>query len=96
MQQIKNSNYPSNALIRFWIKVPLVIRAIIIGFIVSTLGVGIWVLLATKVPAPWSIIAMCIFLILYWIYFSGRGKPESTKAFRRFHIRRNGKDFGKD
>jgi len=87
MQQEKNSNYPSVAFGRFWKKVPLVIRSILIGFAVNSIGVGIWVLLATKVPAPWSIIAMSAILILFWMYFSGTWKPLNTQTFRRFCMR---------
>ena len=87
MQQLKKTNYPSNALGRFWMKVPLVIRSILSGFSVNTLGVGTWVLLIMFVPLPWSIVAMTIILILFWMYFSGKWKPSNTQAFRRFCIR---------
>lgn len=87
MQQLKKSNYPSNAFGRFWMKVPLIVRSVLIGFGVSSLGVGIWALLVTSVPVPWSIVAMCTILILYWKYFSGKWKPYSTRALRRFCMR---------
>ena len=87
MQQEKNSNYPSNAFGRFWLKVPLVIRSILIGFGVTSLGVGIWVILVTYIPAPWSVLPMSIILILYWMYFSGKWKPSNTQVFRRFSMR---------
>lgn len=69
-------------------KIPLVVRSILLGFSVSTLGVGIWVLLATKAPFPWSVVAMGAVLIIYWKYFSGKWKPLFTKDYRRFSIRR--------
>jgi len=87
MQQEKNSNYPSNAFGRFWMKVPLVVRSILSGFGVTSLGVGIWVLLVTYIPVTWSVVTMGTILILYWIYFSGRWKPSNTQAFRRFRMR---------
>lgn len=87
MQQIKKSSYPSNALGRFWMKVPLVIRSILLGFGVSSLGVGIWVLLAKYMPVPWSVIGMGTVLIFYWMYFRGRWNPSNTQAFRRFSTR---------
>lgn len=83
MQQVNHSNYPSNAFGRFWMKVPLFVRSILIGFGVTTIGVGSWVLLATYVPVPWSIVAMGTILILYWKYFSGSWYPSNTKIFRR-------------
>jgi membrane protease YdiL (CAAX protease family) len=87
MQQLNNSNYPSNAFGRFWMKVPLVVRSILSGFGVSSLGVGIWVLMVTNIPVPWSVVPMGAILILYWMYFSGRWKPSNTQVFRRFCIR---------
>lgn len=89
MQQEKNLNYPSNAFGRFWMKVPLVLRSILIGFGVSTLGVSIWtILVISRLPGPWSVLLMAAFLILFWMYFSGKWKPSNTQAFRRFCIRK--------
>jgi membrane protease YdiL (CAAX protease family) len=87
MQQLKNSNYPSNAFGRFCMKVPLVLRSILIGFGVSSLGVGIWTILATSFPSVGSVVVMGMILILFWMYFSGKWKPSNTQAFRRFCIR---------
>jgi membrane protease YdiL (CAAX protease family) len=87
MQQIQSSKYPSNTFGRFWMKVPLVIRSVLLGFGISSFGVGIWVLVFKYVPVPWSVIAIGPILILFWIYFRGRWNPSSTKAFRRFCMR---------
>jgi membrane protease YdiL (CAAX protease family) len=69
-------------------KVPLVLRSILIGFGVSSLGVGIWALLANSVPVPWSVLLMGTFLIFFWMYFSGTWKPSNTQAFRQFCTRK--------
>lgn len=87
MQQQKISIYPSNAFGRFWMKAPLVLRSILIGFGVTSLGVGIWVLMVKYIPVPWSIVAMGTFLILFWTYFSGKWNPLNTQVFRRFCMR---------
>ena len=87
MQQEKNSNYPSNAFGRFWMKVPLIVRSILSGFGVSSLGVGIWVLMVKNIPVPWSVVPMGAILILYWMYFSGKWNPSNTQVFRRFCMR---------
>lgn len=68
-------------------KVPLVLRSILLGFSVSTLGVGIWILLGSNIPVPWSIVAMSAMLVLYWMYFSGKWKPVNTQVFRGFCFR---------
>ena len=88
MQQLKTSNYPSNAFGRFWMKVPLVLRSILIGFGVSSLGVAIWTIVAISLPGPWSVLLMATILIFFWMYFSGKWKPVNTQAFRRFCIRK--------
>lgn len=87
MEQLKNLNSPSNAFGRFWMKVPLVVRSILLGFGISSLGVGIWVLMVTNIPVPWSIVAMGTILILFWMYFSGKWNPSNTQVFRRFCMR---------
>jgi membrane protease YdiL (CAAX protease family) len=75
-------------LTKFWTKVPLIIRAILLGFIISTIGVISWSLIATFVPMPWSIIIMIGLLLIYWKYFSGSWRPQSTKEFRKANFRR--------
>jgi membrane protease YdiL (CAAX protease family) len=87
MQQEKELIYPSNAFGRYWMKLPLVVRSILSGFGVFSIGVSIWVLLVTSVPGPWSFVLMGVILIFYWIYFSGKWKPSNTQAFRRFCMR---------
>jgi len=87
MEQLKNLNYPSNAFGRFWMKLPLVLRSILIGFGVTTLGVIIWGLMVTNIPLAWSFVPMGAILILYWMYFSGKWNPSNTRVFRRFCMR---------
>ena len=87
MQQLKNSNYPSNPFGRSWMKLPLVLRSILIGFGVTTLGVVIWGLMVMSIPLAWSFAPMGAILILYWMYFSGKWNPSNTKVFRRFCMR---------
>ena len=87
MQQSKTLNYPSNAFGRFWMKVPLVIRSILIGFGVSTIGVFTWVVIANFIPGPWSVFVLATFLILYLMYFSGKWRPSNTQTFRRLCMR---------
>ena len=71
-------------------KLPLVLRSILSGFGVTSLGTGIWVLMVTYIPVPWSVVTfagMGTILILYWMYFSGKWNPSSTQAFRRICMR---------
>ncbi len=84
----KNISYPSNGFGRLWMKIPLAVRSILLGFGISSLGIGIWILLITNIPMPWSVMAMGAVLILYWMYFSGRWNPVNTNDYRRFCFRK--------
>jgi len=72
---------------RIWHKVPIIIRAIVTGILVSTLGVASWQLIGISIPMPWSFILMLVILFFYLLYFSGRFKPESTKKIRALYFR---------
>jgi len=71
----------------YWNKIPVLIRAILLGFTISTIGVITWIVFGTIIPMPWSVIIMIGFLILYWRYFSGKGWPDTTKEFRKLNFR---------
>ena len=74
-------------LARFWHKTPLVVKAILVGFIVSSIGVGIWVLSISFIPSAWSIVLMGVVLWAYVKYFSGSWWPQSTALVRADNFR---------
>lgn len=76
-----------SAIIRFWRRIPVVIRAIVVGVVVFEIGVGAWLVIAALIPAPWSIVAMSGVLWAYWRYFSGSWWPGSTAELRRSRFR---------
>ncbi|MCP4359046.1 MAG: CPBP family intramembrane metalloprotease [Chloroflexi bacterium] len=76
------------ASINFWMKIPLTVRAILVGLTVSTLGVLSWSIIATFVPLPWALILELGLLWVYWQYFSGRWWPNRTQAVREANFRR--------
>ena len=71
----------------YWNKLPLWIRAIIIGFTVNTIGVGFWVFVIYTVPSPWFLIVMTVFLVIYVKYFSGTWFPSLNSKIRRQRFR---------
>jgi membrane protease YdiL (CAAX protease family) len=73
---------------KIWLAVPLWIRAILVGFTVSTLGVSLWVLSASIIPIPWSAFVMIIILWVFWKYFSGSWFPKKTQSIRKENFRR--------
>ena len=71
-----------------WRRLPVVLRAVLAGLFVTFLGEAPWAFLARAnvklSPAiPWAVVAMGLWLYLYWRYFGGAGWPEETKAARR-------------
>jgi len=74
--------YSDNAIIRFWQRMPILIRAILSGLFVSTIGVMAWVVILTVVPSPWFIVVMGCVLIIFWKYFSGNWWPKATAKAR--------------
>jgi len=74
-------------LVKFWDRVPLVIKAILTGFIVSTVGVISWPLIGTTVPMPWAFIVMVGFLWAYLKYFSGHWGPKRSRSSRVLKFR---------
>ena len=75
-------------LYKVWHRIPIIIRAIILGFSISTIGVLAWSVLATVIPMPWSFILMIGLLWIFWKYFSGNWWPNSTKEFRKENFRK--------
>jgi len=89
MSNLNMQPQPSySAFNRIWLRIPIVIRAIVIGFLVFEIGVVAWVVIvAPFVPAPWSIPIMGGVLWLYWKYFSGSWWPKTTAEARRNSFR---------
>jgi membrane protease YdiL (CAAX protease family) len=73
--------------VSFWGRIPVIIRATIIGAVVSSIGVYAWVFIVALVPAPWSVFIMGILLCVYVAYFRGRWWPESTAQARKIRFR---------
>jgi membrane protease YdiL (CAAX protease family) len=74
----------SSTLLRFWRRIPVLIRAIAVGlFVFAIVGSAARIVIFALIPAPWSIIAMGIVLWVYWKYVSGSWWPKSTQAARR-------------
>src|ERR1700722_4793791 len=63
----KNSNSVSG----WWNRLPLVLRAVLTGFLVSSVGISLWSLMLTILPGAWPILPMIAMLWLFWKFFSG-------------------------
>lgn len=77
---------------RAWGRIPIAVRAMIVGLSVSLIGA-----LGTGIPmqanlkwfpdAPWSLPVSAMWLWLFWRYLNGRGWPRATSARRREWLR---------
>jgi len=79
MNQSTQRSFPAAA----WLKLPLVIRSIITGFLVSSAGIAAWSVCLLLVPAPWSILPMTGGLCAFYQYFSGKWKVGASGRFRQ-------------
>jgi membrane protease YdiL (CAAX protease family) len=78
--------------VRFWQKVPVLVRAVITGAVILLLGVLPWSSLiavnAQFVPkVPWAVLVMAFYGGLLIKYLNGWGWPRSTALARRFNLR---------
>jgi membrane protease YdiL (CAAX protease family) len=80
-----------------WNRVPLVVRAAILGLIVMAAGVQVWgglILGALRLEKPLlPLLVMPLLLVLYWLFFSGSlfwsaTKPARREAFRATSLSR--------
>jgi membrane protease YdiL (CAAX protease family) len=69
-------------MVKYWQRIPLLIRAIVQGLFVSTIGVYSWLVIGSLIPGLWSVLVMGGVLWLYLKYFSGSWWPESTAPAR--------------
>jgi membrane protease YdiL (CAAX protease family) len=61
----------SNVFGRIWKSIPLMVRAIMVGSVVSAAGVGVWGALLGGLKAVWVIVPTIVYLWVYWKFFSG-------------------------
>jgi membrane protease YdiL (CAAX protease family) len=84
----KTTQHSDSAILRFWQRIPVLIRAIVLGFLVFAIAGSVArTVILVLIPAPWSIVVMAGVLWLYWKYFSGSWWPKSTAEARSVNFR---------
>ena len=78
-----------SSIFRLWQRIPIIIRAILAGIVVTAIGSYTWVLVLALIPAPWSIFIMGGLLVLYCVYFSGSRWSQSTSVARKERFRQS-------
>ncbi|HEY8734248.1 MAG TPA: hypothetical protein VIL90_06755 [Puia sp.] len=70
-----------------WNRLPLIIRATLTGFAVSSAGIAVWSLTVSSISFWWSIIPMTIALWLYLKFFSGSWSSKTNDATKKERFR---------
>ena len=69
-------------------RIPVAIRAVIIGLIVFLIGITLWNIDFTFIHTPWSLLIMILILWVYVKYFSGNWFRNNNTAFRKINFRK--------
>ncbi len=77
----------ASIILRLWRRIPVWLRATLIGIFVSSLGIYAWLVIATRIQPPWSIFIMAFLLWIYVKYFGGSWWPRSTAEGRMTRFR---------
>jgi membrane protease YdiL (CAAX protease family) len=80
------------ALTGLWLRLPLIVRTVVIGSFVTGVGTAPQAILTNLnfmyAPAiPWAVPAVAVFLWAYWSYLNGGGWPRSNAEWRRRSLR---------
>ena len=84
---MKQNIFLNFTILSSWNRVPLLIRTILTGILVSGIGVSIWSAVLLLVLPPWSLLIMLIPLWFYWEYFSGIRWQKDTSETRHAQFR---------
>jgi membrane protease YdiL (CAAX protease family) len=64
----------TNKFLKNWERLPILIRSIFSGFLVSTAGITAWTIMLLVIMPPWSVIPMIFALWVFWKFFGGTRK----------------------
>lgn len=75
-----------------WNRLPVVLRAILLGFFVALVGTTPWAVLVALnerhlSSVPWAVLPTAAYLWLFWRYIRGEGWPRATSEARREQCR---------
>lgn len=81
-------------MISLWRRLPVIVRAVVTGGIVTSAGTLPWAWLASAnlkyfSSVPWAVLPAGLYLWLFWRYVRGEGWPRSTAEARRNNLRAN-------
>ncbi len=65
-----------------WEKLPVSLRAIISGLLLTLIAINVWPVLLFNLGAPFAVLAEVLFLLFFLWWTGGAGPPRSTKPIR--------------
>src|SRR4029453_6958484 len=94
MKEVIQTNHAQSVhlMARLWRRLPVIVRAILIGELVVSVGglvpgLAIVANLKTSPQVPWLLVVTALWLWLFWWYLNGGGWPKSTSATRQRDLR---------
>jgi membrane protease YdiL (CAAX protease family) len=85
MQTISSTNSSGRG--SLWTRLPILLRATLLGFSICFGGIMFWTTGYALIPLPYSLIYVVIFLCFYVAFFSGKAGSKTTSAFRKSNFR---------
>jgi membrane protease YdiL (CAAX protease family) len=77
----------SGSMFRMWNSLPLLIRSVLSGCLVSSVGIFTWGILFSSFLTPWVIFPMIVILWVFWKFFSGNWGSKRSAEVRREYFR---------
>ena len=77
----------TNPVTGLWIRLPLVLRAVVSGILIALVAANVWPLLLRQLGVPLAAISEAAFLTLYVWWAAGGGSPRSTQTARALSFR---------
>jgi membrane protease YdiL (CAAX protease family) len=81
-----------SSILRLWLRIPVVIKAVFNGLLLASAGTIPWALLVSAnakywTAFPWAIFPTALYLWLFWQFVRGKGWPRSTSSLRNINLR---------
>jgi membrane protease YdiL (CAAX protease family) len=83
---MKQNSIPTQIVVA-WNRLPLVVRAVLTGFMVSSVGIAVWGLMLTSWGPAWAVPLMVIVLWAYLKFASGGWDTKGRNDFKRIQFR---------
>lgn len=83
----KTTQHQISGLAKVWRRMPVLLKAILMIVLVGIVGANGISFFLVGLPMPLSLIAMLVYLFLYWKLFSGSWGPKKTAEIRKKYFR---------